>query len=439
MIKQTFDDAGEWFTGTTSDSNCEVENDDGVMRYVEKDDNGFRYFSEAAALDNSKNWSIRMRVRQTAGAEKHAYGIAFNGSDGQNIYMFVVRDDNRARIGRMKENKYEDIDEWTRTDAVKPQGEWNVLEIRKENEAISGFVNGKAVVTMTASYYRVFGSKQGVLYYGAQTIELDEIEIRQWEPKPVRPVLGVDPNVRPVSLGNEINGTSDESVDCISSDGSVLYFSRTDHDGNVTTEKSDVWVTTKLANGSWSTPMNLGGPINNKGSNFAIAVTQDLNTLFLQGTYESGGSMGRGISYSTRTKVGWSPPVNMSIDEYLNLNTYANSHLSPDGTLLITSIRTFDSRGSNDLYVCFRKANNTWSAPRNLGPVINTQGVEMGPFIAGDGKTLFFSSTGHPGYGGRDIFVSRRLDDSLLNCSEPEKLGNGVNTDEHEKFIQVPS
>ncbi|MCX6141492.1 MAG: OmpA family protein [Candidatus Kapabacteria bacterium] len=439
LVKRTFDNAGDWFAGETSDGNCTVENEDGVMRYKETDDNGFRYFSEVATLDNTKNWSIRIRLRQTDGEEKHAYGIAFNAADVQNVYMFVIRDDDRARIGRMKENAYEDVDEWTKTDAVKKQGEWNVLEVRKENDAISGYVNGKAVVTMTASYFRVFGSKQGVLYYGAQTIEMDDLEIRQWEPKPVRPVLGVDPNVKPVSLGAEINGESDESVDCISSDGSVLYFSRKDHDGNVTKDKRDVWVTTKMKNGSWSAPKNLGAPINTAGNNFAIAVTQDLNTLFLQGTYESDGSMGKGVSYSTRTKDGWSAPVNMAIDDYENLNSYVNSHLSPDGSVLITSIQTRDSRGSNDLYVCFRKQNNTWTAPKNLGSVINTQGSEMGPFIAGDGKTLFFSTTGHPGYGGRDIFVSRRLDDTWLNWSEPENLGNGVNSDEHETFIQVPA
>lgn len=439
LVKRTFDDAGDWFTGETSDGNCTVEAEDGVLRYEETDDNGFRYFSESVPLDASKNWSIKMRVRQVGGEEKHAYGIAFNAADVQNIYHFIIRDDNRARIGRMKEGTYEDVDEWTTAKNVNQQGEWNVLEVRKENDAISGYVNGKAIVTMTASYFRVFGTKQGIIYYGAQTVELDDLEIKQWEPKPVHPVSGVDPNVKPVSLGTQINGTADESVDCISSDGSVLYFSRKDHDGNVTKDKRDIWVTTKTAGGGWSTPKNLGAPINTAGNNFAIAVTQDLNTLFLQGTYESDGSIGKGVSYTTRTKDGWAAPVNMPIENYENLNVYVNSHMSPDGSVLVTSIQTGESLGSNDLYVCFRQANNTWSKPKNLGPVLNTQGVEMGPFIAGDGRTMFFSSTGHPGYGGRDIFVTRRLDDTWLNWSEPENLGNGVNSDEHETFIQVPS
>jgi len=439
LVNRTFDDAGEWFTGETTDEACNAEIDDGVLRYEERDDNGFRYFSETVVLSNDKNWSIRLRVRQTKGEEKHAYGIAFNAESTKNIYMFVIRDDGRARIGRMKAGEYSDIDEWTVTDAVKPQGEWNVLELRKVNDALSGYVNGKAVVTMTASFYTVFGSRQGIIYYGAQTIEMDELTIRDWSAMPVRPVVGADPNVRPVSLGSTINGTADESVDCISSDGSTLYFSRKDHEGNVTKDKRDVWVTTKSAKGSWSAPKNLGAPVNNAGNNFAIAVTQDLNTLFLQGTYEADGTMGKGISYATRTREGWSQPTNMPIKDYENLNSYVNSHLSPDGSVLITSIQTRNSLGSNDLYVCFRETDDSWSTPKNLGPIINTQGVEQGPFIAGDGKTLFFSSTGHPGYGGRDLFFSRRLDDTWLKWSEPENLGSGVNTDEHETFIQVPA
>lgn len=437
LSKRTFDEAGDWFTGTTSDGNCTVEADDGVMRYEEVDDNGFRYFSEVVALNPEKNWSIKMRVRQTAGQEKRAYGIAFNTANVNNIYHFLIRDDGRARFGRVKEGAYEDVDEWTSCNDVKTQGEWNILEVRKENDAISGYVNGKAIVTMTASYYRVYGDNQGLVYYGAQTLELDDLEIKQWEPMPVRPVTGVDPNVKPVSLGGQINGAADESVDCISPDGTVLYFSRKDHDGNVSRDKRDVWVTTRMANGSWSTPTNLGAPVNTPGNNFAIAITQDLNTLFLQGTYESDGSIGRGVSYTTRNKDGWNKPTNMQIDNYENLNSYVNSHLAPDGSVLLISIQTRDSRGSNDIYVCFRQANNTWSTPKNIGTVINTQGIEQGPFIAGDGKTLFFSSNGHPGYGGRDLYVSRRLDDTWLNWSEPENLGNGVNSDEHETFIQV--
>jgi outer membrane protein OmpA-like peptidoglycan-associated protein len=63
-----------------------------------------------------------------------------------------------------------------------------------------------------------------------------------------------------------------------------------------------------------------------------------------------------------------------------------------------------------------------------MGNVINSAGSEGTPFLAADGKTLFFSSSGHKGYGSFDVFVSRRLDDSWVNWSTPENLGPNINT-----------
>jgi outer membrane protein OmpA-like peptidoglycan-associated protein len=89
--------------------------------------------------------------------------------------------------------------------------------------------------------------------------------------------------------------------------------------------------------------------------------------------------------------------------------------------------------------VCFRTSDDTWTTPKNLGPVINTIGDDTGPFIAADGKTMYFSSNGWPGYGGRDIFVTVRQDDSWLKWSTPRNLGQPINTDENDSFFQVPA
>ena len=62
----------------------------------------------------------------------------------------------------------------------------------------------------------------------------------------------------------------------------------------------------------------------------------------------------------------------------------------------------------------------------NLGPVINTKGTEMAPFIHPDGKTLYFSSDTHTGMGGYDLFVSRRNEKG--EWSEPVNLGYPINT-----------
>ena len=56
-----------------------------------------------------------------------------------------------------------------------------------------------------------------------------------------------------------------------------------------------------------------------------------------------------------------------------------------------------------------------------------------------DGKTVYFSSNGHPGFGGRDLYVTRRLDETWMKWSPPQNLGTPINTDEHETFFQVPA
>ena len=63
----------------------------------------------------------------------------------------------------------------------------------------------------------------------------------------------------------------------------------------------------------------------------------------------------------------------------------------------------------------------------NLGPAINTKGNERTPFLHSDGKTLYFSSDGHPGLGGIDVFRTVRQGDSWTKWSKPENLGKSIN------------
>jgi Tol biopolymer transport system component len=82
--------------------------------------------------------------------------------------------------------------------------------------------------------------------------------------------------------------------------------------------------------------------------------------------------------------------------------------LSPDGKRLFFASDQPGGYGGSDLYYCQWK-DNYWDDPVNLGPVINTPGNESYPFISSSGD-LYFSSDGHPGLGGKDIFVSHLSD-----------------------------
>lgn len=100
--------------------------------------------------------------------------------------------------------------------------------------------------------------------------------------------------------------------------------------------------------------------------------------------------------------------------------------ISCDGNTLYFASNRPGGLGGTDLWVSERRPDGSWDAPRNLGPKINTPADEEAPFITNDGKTLYFSSTGHPGMGEQDIFISWK--DADGEWTSPVNLGPPVNT-----------
>jgi len=109
----------------------------------------------------------------------------------------------------------------------------------------------------------------------------------------------------------------------------------------------------------------------------------------------------------------------------------AASSLSPDGNLLLVTICNHPTGlGSCDLYLAFQRAGK-WEGPYNLGEPVNTPGWESQPSFGPDGRTFYFSSERPGGFGGRDIWYSRILDDG--NFMEPVNMGPAINTSGNEE------
>jgi outer membrane protein OmpA-like peptidoglycan-associated protein len=117
-----------------------------------------------------------------------------------------------------------------------------------------------------------------------------------------------------------------------------------------------------------------------------------------------------GIFSSVQIDGQWTKVRDLRINnEYYNVTTPC---LSPDGKTLYLASDKPGGYGGSDLYYCEWK-NGYWNDPANLGPVINSKGNEAYPFMDQSGK-LFFSSDGHPGLGGKDIFFSIKSDTSWI-------------------------
>jgi hypothetical protein len=104
----------------------------------------------------------------------------------------------------------------------------------------------------------------------------------------------------------------------------------------------------------------------------------------------------------------------------------SQASVSCDGTIMFFASNREGGLGGTDIWMSRMLADGDWSAPENLGPPINTPGDEEAPFITNDGKSLFFSSTGHDGLGEQDIFLSRI--DSAGRWSAPFNLGPPINS-----------
>jgi outer membrane protein OmpA-like peptidoglycan-associated protein len=232
----------------------------------------------------------------------------------------------------------------------------------------------------------------------------------------------------PHNLGDSINSKVSEYYPTITIDGNKLIYTRRVNNFNEDFYESD------KTNGAWSKSISLPGNINTNQNEGAQNISQDGQWLIFTGCNfpEGHGSCDLYISYLTAD--GWSTPENLG--DSINTESWESApSLSPDKRDLYFSSRQPDGYGGSDLYVSHRLLNGRWSMPENLGPAINTIGDEGTPFIHADNQSLYFTSSGHPGYGGDDLFVTRKGPGGTW--SKPENLGYPINTIENEGSLVI--
>lgn len=270
-------------------------------------------------------------------------------------------------------------------------------------------------------------------------------------PKPVPVAVlvskGTPKEIEKENLGKTVNSSGQEVAPVIAPDGKTLYFTRNHHKNNMGgAEHQDVWFSALQPGvpgepATWSEATNIGSPINNVGDNAISGMSPDGRTIYLINVYRPDGGLGYGISRASKSKAGWSMPVECKMTN--NRNLHADNQLeftvSPDGKVIILAMQKKDALGDRDLYVSFKRDDLTWTEPKHMGATINTADFESSPFIAADGRTIYFSSGGHPGFGNGDIFVARRLDDTWTVWTQPENLGPAINTPEWDGYFTIPA
>lgn len=241
----------------------------------------------------------------------------------------------------------------------------------------------------------------------------------------------IDHNLDRINLGEIVNSEWSEVNPRISIDGKKLYF--------IKKRKYDNLFYSELRDGFWSLPRLMKYPLNAKRRHSILAsVAGDENMIYLVGVYKNNTEYLRsGISYSERTNKSWSDLKEIKADLPNKKGNLVSYFLSADNKYLISSLQNDQCIGGDDLFVSFLQADGTFSDIINLGKIINTPDQEGTPFLAADNETLYFSSNGYGGYGSNDIFITRRLDDTWQNWTEPENLGPVVNSTKWDAYYSL--
>lgn len=203
-----------------------------------------------------------------------------------------------------------------------------------------------------------------------------------------------------------------------SADADVLYFNSTrvargakkNKNSRITGQRNNQIYSSKTnVQGVWDNPELVEG-INSEFDEGTVSFSSDFQTLYFSiSKVEKGKTLGAAIYTSERTGAAWSDPTPLKVLADSSI-TVAHPAMDPEGKWLYFVSDMKGSIGGKDIWRT-TKTDDGWSVPENLGPTINTEGEEMFPYFSPDG-VFYFSSDGHEGIGGLDIFAATFVNDS---------------------------
>jgi len=232
----------------------------------------------------------------------------------------------------------------------------------------------------------------------------------------------------PINMGDRINSKYSEYFPMMTIDRSTIIFTRKGE------KRNEDFYTSSRSGEEWKISTPLEGNLNTPNNEGAQTISQDGKTLYFTACeMEDGyGSCDLFVSYLKNNQ--WSERVNLG-SSVNSAHWESQPSLSPDQQVLYFSSTKPNGFGGSDLYYSTLLPNGKWSEPVNMGPDFNTPGEEHSPFIHADNHTFYFASSGLPGYGGADLFISRKQPDG--KWGKPENLGFPINTIDDEGTLFV--
>jgi OmpA-OmpF porin, OOP family len=409
--------------------NSSIENGKLIIENSHATNSKWRYIS-IAKNTNEVDFDIEATIKLSKTPTEFAtYGLVWGMYSDNSDYRVVQLSANKQfQIYHYYGKEFHYAQKWKSSINVSAQGINNKIKVEKRANIFKVYLNG--VLEFQTGNNSYYGPLFGFILDAGVKIEINNLKITE-QPFSINVLKEFNPNLKMERLPETVSSKAiEEANPVISADGNVLYFDRKDNPLNVDGPNDDIWYSIKDKNGKWQESKNIGRPLNNKGPNFVISSSPDNNSLLLGNKYLSDGvsSNGAGVSITVKNETGWEIPKDVVIEDYVNTNQYVGYFLSNDNKHLLMTVERPEGYGVKDIYVSFVKEDGSFSKPENLGDVVNTFEDEANPFLASDGKTLYFASKGHPGYGYFDLFVTKRLDESWKKWSKPENLGKIINS-----------
>lgn len=250
---------------------------------------------------------------------------------------------------------------------------------------------------------------------------------------------------RSENLGSAVNSEFAELNPVMAPDGKTLYFGRKNHPSNrfgtqgseTVAGSQDIWFSERVGD-VWSTARRMPDVLNRDQYNTILSISPDGQTILLKGAYINGVYESRGFSMAKKVVGGWSIPEKINIPMYEKMSRGKNeyAYLSMDGKALLLAFAEKKNSERDDIYVSLL-GDSGWSRPVNLGDGINTDFSETTPFLAADGRTLYFSSDRLGGQGSQDIYMTKRLGNGWSSWRKPVNIGPPVNTSAYDAYYTL--
>ncbi len=286
-------------------------------------------------------------------------------------------------------------------------------------------------------FYRMYKNKvvSKPNYQGKDKVDVATVDRAIFECENAKEFIAKPGNFSIVNIGREINSEFEDYAPVLNeNEDEIVFTSRRREDNlnqNVYDDNKpyeDIFTSKKVGN-SWTYAKNLGPIVNNPYHDSNLALSADGNTLFLFKD-EGGGDI-----FFTKRQPGGEFGAPVPLPGFINSSYEEKSvTISQDEKTLYFSSNRPGGFGGLDIYRATKDAKGDWSSVKNLGPKINTEMDDDGPFLDYDGITLYFSSKGRKGMGGFDVFKTT-LDLAKNEWSEPINLGYPINTPDDDIYI----